>query len=354
MTQHDENETKEKTVYARTSTSRSVFAPVVLIAAGVFFLLDNLNYLPTLNWEQALRFWPLFLIFIGLNVLVVQFKRPWGTIMSLIVALVAVAVFGYLLLSGNSNPVFNRLGITAPTLELKEESFNISAAGVNEAEIQIEFGNFPARIESLSNESSLVSGTLFTLGEPEIESNIDSAGRARVLIGEKSNQTWFLNPAGWTNQNGLWEIGLNPAIPMILTLDAGNGSVDAHLAALNLAQLTLDGGNGSLTVILPAGNYDLSLDGSNGQSQIALPAGGRQELTVDGGNGGISVTLPSPMQARVEYDRGSGGITVDSRFSLISGDKDKGVYQTSGYENASNRVMIALKTGNGRFEISEP
>jgi hypothetical protein len=94
--------------------SRSLFAPVVLIAAGVFFLLDNLGMVADLDWPAALRFWPLLLIFLGLNVLVTQLRPPLGSFLSLLVALAAVGVFGYLLLAGSPDSAMRTFGLPAP------------------------------------------------------------------------------------------------------------------------------------------------------------------------------------------------------------------------------------------------
>jgi len=80
---------------------RSLLWPLGLIALGVAFLLDNLNIVPPLDWAAAWRYWPLALIFTGLNIVVVQARRPLGTLLSLLVTAAALVTFGYLLL-GNT------------------------------------------------------------------------------------------------------------------------------------------------------------------------------------------------------------------------------------------------------------
>ena len=94
---------EEKTIpAAKPRSSRSLFSPIVLIAAGVFFLLDNLGVTGGLDWRTALAYWPLALIFIGVNVLVVQIRPPIGSLLSALVAVVAVAIFGFVLLRGSA------------------------------------------------------------------------------------------------------------------------------------------------------------------------------------------------------------------------------------------------------------
>ncbi|WP_418318314.1 LiaF transmembrane domain-containing protein [Piscinibacter sakaiensis] len=48
--------------------SKSLFAPLLLIALGIFFLLSNLGMLPQIGPLIA-RWWPLILIVIGVGLL---------------------------------------------------------------------------------------------------------------------------------------------------------------------------------------------------------------------------------------------------------------------------------------------
>lgn len=50
-----------------------MFFGFVLLILGVLFLLDNFNLLGVDVW---MIFWPLLLIFWGLNILVKDFKKP--------------------------------------------------------------------------------------------------------------------------------------------------------------------------------------------------------------------------------------------------------------------------------------
>jgi hypothetical protein len=78
-------------------------------------------------------------------------------------------------------------------------------------------------------------------------------------------------------------------------------------------------------------------------------------MTLDGGNGSLSLVLPANVEARVEFDEGNGSVGVDDgRFSLVSGDEERGVYETAGYASATDRVTIDVETGNGSFSLSEP
>lgn len=333
--------------------SRSAFAPIVLIAAGVFFLLANLGVVGALDWEAAWRFWPLALIFVGLNVLVLQLRPPLGTAMSALVALVAVAVFGYLLLSGTPTAAMRSLGLPeAEVSELHDESFWVPLDGVQTAEITIDLSNYPAEIGSPAD-GGLIGGTIYTRGELDTEFELDG-GHARYQVGERSSG-WMFNPQDWfSDESRTWTFSISPDVPIDLTIDAGNGSATADLSELTLSDLDIDAANGSVTAVLPDGDYDVRLDGGNGGIALTLPESGEREMHIDGGNGGITLLLPAGVEARVEYETGNGSVGVDGRFERVSGDDDEGVYQTAGYEGAANRVLVEVNTGNGSLSIAMP
>lgn len=330
-------------------SSRSAFAPVVLIAAGVFFLLDNLGVIGGLDWDAALRFWPLALIFLGLNVLVVQARPPLGSILSLLVALAAVATFGWLLLRGSPDAMLRSAGV-AQGGDLREESFAITPGAARTAEITLHLSNFPAAIAP-GDAGNLISGTIWTRTGLDMRPGSEGDDHITVEVGEERGGP-TLNFADWVGQEREWTFELTPDLPIDLTIDAGNSAVQAELAGLALSRLVIDASNGRVSAALPDGDYDVRLDGGNGGANLLLPAGGEREVAIDGGNGGIHVTLPDGVAARVEYRRGNGGVNVDGRFERVEGDREEGAYETADYDTAADRVLFIVETGNGGVSIS--
>jgi hypothetical protein len=314
--------------------SHSLFAPLAMIALGVLFLLDNLNVIGPLNWGAALRFWPLALIFIGLNVLAVQFRRPLGTLLSLLVTAVALGVFGALLLSGSPEGTLRGLGLpVADAPELRQETFAQSAEGVTAAEITLHLGNFPTTIGLLDN-GGLIAGSVWTRGEVQMETERTDDDRVELEVGVRESPADWFDPRTWGGgENRQWAIDLSPTLPLDLHLDAGNGATTAALETLTLTALTLDGGNGSVEATLPAGDYD---------------------VRVDSGNGRVVLHLPQNVAARVAYDSGNGSVNLDDRFQRVSGDRDEGVYETAGYDRAAGGITIDLDSGNGSVTITAP
>lgn len=127
----------------------SLFGPIVLIAIGLFFLIKELNPLTDLHWGDVLRLWPLFLVFLGLNILVQQAPRPWGMILSGLVALLAVGVFVAILLVG----LPGSLRQTGSLEGWRTEPFSFVAEGVTTADLNLEIGLPGADLYATGNHS---------------------------------------------------------------------------------------------------------------------------------------------------------------------------------------------------------
>lgn len=350
---------KKEIIYTETPApapgSRSVFAPIVLIAAGLIFLAANLNLLPEPDWMAAARFWPLLLVFLGLNILVVQLRPPVGTLLSLIVSVITVGFFSFMLFGGGDNPAVRSVVPAAEQGPATAQPFAVPADGIERADITIRLGNYPTDVSATGGSDALVEGVIWTRGDLALESRIEG-GFAEVVVDEASSNTWFLNPMNWTSGSfdRSWQIEINPDVPAELRLDAGNGSATLLLDELTLEELRLDGGNGSIRAALPAGNYPITIDGANGSARITLPRSGQQELELDGGNGSITLGLAESMEARIEFDEGNGQLSVSERFELIEGDGREGVYETAGYASATNRILMIVETGNGSVRVTTP
>lgn len=340
---------------AERSRGRSLLGPVVLIALGVIFLLANLNIIPQPDWLYALSFWPLLLIFIGLNILVTQVSAPAGTFLSMLVSLAAVGVLGFLLFTGPENAILRSLGFSQPSATTEQQPFNVPLGSIESADIVIDLSNYPVDIRGVADSDNLVQGTIWTSTGLALDSEND--GRyASVQVGEESSIQSILNPANWFTDvaDRTWRIDLSELVPVNLRVNVGNGSAAVDLHSLSLSQLRLDAANGSLVATLPNGYFDGRIVGGNGSVRVTLPANGRQELQVDGGNGSMTFLLPEGTPARVEFDKGNGSIALDQRFDLVDGDRERGVYQTAGYTHSDDGLLIRLETGNGSFRISQP
>ncbi len=331
---------------------RSLFGPVLLIAAGVYFLLRNLGIVAELNWAVALQLWPLLLIFLGINIIVQQVRRPFGTFLSGIVSLTAVAIFGAILLFGKELPLLSRFNLL-PSAEYRQETVAVSAEGVESAEIYLDSGSLGMDVAASSGGGDLLEGTIYVVNDYDLKSDVED-GKADVSLGEKSGQRWFGN---WGVSGGAepWQIGLSQVVPTDLSIDSGSGRIDLQLGGLLLTDLRVDTGSGAVSMQLPGGDYDIYLDSGSGHVVATLPANGRHEITIDTGSGAVDLFLPTSMAARVSVDSGSGRVSLDGRFIRISGEGDDGVWETPNYDpDDPDSLELIIDSGSGSVTIEQP
>jgi len=338
--------------------SPSLFGPIVLIAIGVFFLLINLGIVQdySFNWSGVLQLWPLFLILIGLNIIVKQAPQPLGGILSAFVGLVAIGIFGYVLLFGEDNSTLNRFGISNSPAEYQTEQIDYTPGNVETAVIEIDFGAVGGDVTGLVDNNALIAGQVAYVGDLIFNTN-SSDNHAEVYLTEKNEGWTWLNPVNWNlgEESSRWQLGINPAVDTELRLDSGAGSVNYDLAGLTLSYLNIDGSAGSANVALPDGVYDVEYDQGAGSLKMTLPENGRQTVDIDGGAGSITLYLPAEMAAQIDVDSGAGSFNPDSRFTQVSGDdNDEGVWETEDYDNADNRVELIVDIGAGSVTIREP
>ncbi len=334
--------------------SSSMFGPVFLIALGILLLLANLGILPDLNWWAAVRLWPLLLVFIGLNIIVRQAPRPFGTVLSLVVSVLAVGVFGYILFFADQVPAlkgFETQSLSEPTRSV----VSLPAEKIKSAEIKIKFESPGAIIYGLEDSNDLINGEVTYIGELDFISDV-SNDRATVSLETRNEGDWFtwLNPVNWfvEETEDSWEIGLNANVPLDLYLDLGSGSAELDLEKLAITSLFVDGAAGPSNLLLPVGTYDVEYDVASGSARMILPDSGQQKILVKGGSGSLKIDIPESMEIRLVIEGGSGRLQLgDKRLEELAKFDDESVWQTKGYEDALNRVEIFIDIGSGNVTI---
>ena len=76
-------------------TRRSrIFSGTILICLGLVLLLQTMGIIQSLNWNFLLKFWPLLLIFAGLNILFKRSKLWWLVPVLLIISFITLIIIG--------------------------------------------------------------------------------------------------------------------------------------------------------------------------------------------------------------------------------------------------------------------
>jgi hypothetical protein len=317
---------------------RSLFWPILLIGVGVIWLLSNMNLIPEAHLGTLLRLWPILLIAAGLDLLFGRISPLVGAFIGLLaVILIAVVLF--------AAPA---LGLpVAP--EMVTEHFIEPTGQATSATVLLELGSPSTTITALTDSENLLEATLQHLGNARlVSSGIENRNVTLGLSG--SVVSWPNITVGPRH----WDIGLTPELPIDLTIDSSSGSGNFDLSDLMLSGLLVDSGSGSIRVDLPPAqdNYTARIESSSGSVRLDVPCS-NIELRLDSGSGSVQIDVPQNCPLRVEVVRGgSGSVRMPGHVEQVRGDRDEGVWETSDYSGAVERLLIVMEDqGSGSFSV---
>jgi hypothetical protein len=303
----------------------SIVGPILLIGAGVLFLLNNLGIVDWAVWGGLWRLWPLALVAVGLDLLFGR-RRPW--LSTLIVLLLLAASIGLLFYTG-----FGSGG------KLNTYNLNFPIAGAKSASVDISFGTGDLTIDSRANSQDLATGSLEYYsdnGAPNVRLDRNTDSTDLTIRSNEGFHFGFFNIGSVRAPH--WDIHLNPALPTTLKVDLGAGNTVLNLSDIKLLGLTVDGGAGNASVTFPA---------------VTQPT----VSTIDGGVGNLTLHIPKGTEARITIDSGIGNVHIDSRFAKQSSGpdvfvSDPDVYVTAGYDATPDSLDLRVGAGVGNIDIT--
>lgn len=293
----------------------SLFGPVVLIGLGILLLLSNFGFINVNIWDLIFRFWPLFLVAAGLDLLLGR-RTNSGALIGLVVVggLVVGAIwFGYFRSDTST---------TASSQTIRQ-----ALEGATNAEIEIESSISKLQINTSEASEQLIEGTVALHNDEELETDFEVlADTARYSLKSKSRGFIFPNFGG--SDAGLWDLRLNGEIPTALSIDTGIGSSNLDLETLQLTALEVNAGIGAV--------------------EITLPDSGDFEATIEGGVGEIVVMIPDTLAARITANAGIGTAQVEGNY-INNGEE----YRSPDFDSATNRVILEVDGGVGSITIRQ-
>jgi hypothetical protein len=292
-----------------------VVGPLLLILAGVLFLLNNLGILDWSIWDSLWRLWPLVLVIIGIDLLVGR-RSP---LLSFLLVVVVLGLGAVLLYS---------MGGFASNGSIRQQTLNAPLNDASSATVRVDIGVGDLRLDS-GEGGQLATGMLDYYehwGTPTINTDT-SGGRTTLTINQRSQGGVNVLPP-FTNRGLNWDIHLNPQPALVLDLNTGAGRTTVDLDKLRVSNLTLNSGVGSTTVIFPS-------------------QAGTTTASVKGGAGSIDITIPSSVEARIKVSTGLGSVNIDPRFKKTSND----LYESSGYSDAKNKLDLTISAGVGSLNV---
>ncbi|NLE44069.1 MAG: cell wall-active antibiotics response protein [Chloroflexi bacterium] len=296
----------------RKSHRGSLVGPVILISIGIILLLNNLGVLEWNVWEAIFSLWPILIVAAGLDLLIGR-RSFLGSVIALIIVLGLLAGGIWLFYSDAWSAEL------LPSEEIKQ-----SLDGAAEAQVILGPSVGSLQLAAMSDSSNLIQGTVQAGRHTGIVRDfVVDNDIARFRLHSEGAVTYPGFGMGTARTRPIWELRLNPDVPLDVQVDLGVGSNELDLSQINLTYLSADMGIG--------------------RTVIKLPESGRFEAKIDGGIGEITVLVPAGMEVRAVLSTGLAARQVSDDFQ-----RQDDVYVSSGYAAAEHRadLQIDLAIGN--------
>ncbi len=356
---------------------RSLFWPIILIAAGLVWLLANNGVISGEQISVLGRIWPLLLIGIGLDILIAR-RSP---VLSALVGLGTAGLIVLLMLAGpglglagdfSFNIHFGN-GQQVDESGVRTRSLETSAEGVEAAKVRVAVAVEQGTITALpSGAANAFEADVEYIDDLHYSAN-GSGGQLDIALYENVLNKTYVGADPLT-----WDVRLNPDIPTDLTLEVSSGSINANLSGLNLTRLVLDGSSGSMSVRLPESDrpYEGSIEVSSGSITANAPDGSGFNLTaidvssgsaivtvgdgisfsatVEVSSGSAVIDLPDDAPVQVIVDNvSSGSATLPASYTRTAGDpeEDEGTWESASFSGAERPIVLHLSVSSGSVTV---
>jgi len=252
--------------------------PTFLLGLGTLLLLGNLNLLPISAGQMLLRFWPILLVALGLDIAFGRRGSAGSVIARLFLGLLLIAAIFF-------------LAFFAVDQNLVTESLSAKLEGTpNRIELVVEQPVGRQVIEAgQPGMPEVYTASIRRLEGETLESS--SAVSGGVLSAHVRAQQPVVGSWRTTNNTQRWEFTVSPDYPLDLTAKLGVGEQDLDLTGTKADNLEIETAVGRMVVRLPETELEGELSLAIGEIVVYVPKGAAVRIDREGG---ISATnLPS-------------------------------------------------------------
>jgi hypothetical protein len=294
----------------------SFVGPILFIGLGTVILLSNLGYVQLASWTVFLRLWPVLLIAFGLDILIGH-RTVWSAVAGVALGLLLVAgVFWY----ASTLPEANIVESEAISQPLGE----VQAAEIDLGQI---FGDM--------NISGGASSNLLIEGQVQLGRN-QTFNQDYIIRNERGVYTFnsttadayfpFINPA----TSPVWNLNLTGDVPLSLDLSLVIGSQHIDLTGVNVERIET-----SLVI---------------GQTRLILSEGDPFEGSTSTVIGQVVVVVPRDVPLRIQLSTALTGTSFPNGFTR----EDDVVYnQAAGLDGEAIELELSVPLGSVRIEYTD-
>lgn len=240
------------------------------LGLGVLFLLASLGYLSINIWELLLRYWPVFLIALGIDILLGNRRETWARALAVILSLALLAAVVW----------FAGANFVTPGGALQNSTISQPVSGATSASYDLAMAAGLFELSRGAPSDALISGEVRTASSGGVRETISNAnGRAVYMLRDESVPVNI----GFNNNNRHWTLKINEDLPADLKVTQGAGETRLQLAGIDLTDLEATVAVGKLQIDLPQqGDYSADLTTVIGETVIRIPSDVAVEIQVDG------------------------------------------------------------------------
>ncbi|MES2827411.1 MAG: DUF5668 domain-containing protein [Bacteroidota bacterium] len=302
---------------------------IVLLFIGGVLLLENFDIID-FYWGSVWRFWPIFLIIAGVNILFSRNKSPIGGYISIGVL---VVMLGVLFVRGQHSPYSNEERGKHFNFEFDEDdndhdglqtqSFDLpyeDSLAIKKTVLNISGGGTSYELKEATD--SLFSAQVRKKGGTFALMNQVGDSVRNVSFKMKNKKNWNMGDGGndvkmKLNTQPVWEMHMN----------MGAGEVDFDLAPYKVREFNFDGGAAALDIKFG----DL------------LPI---SDVHVKTGVADVKIQIPTTSGCRITSKTGLSSKDFEGFEKLKNG-----TYETSNYSTSTKKIFISLDGGLSNFEV---
>jgi hypothetical protein len=293
---------------------RSLLGPLILIALGVVFLLNNMGILSWNVWEVIFRLWPILVIAIGLDLLLGR-RSALGAVLAFLITLAILLGALWLFESDIGR------NVAGSAVDIRQD-----LQGASEAVIVLDPAVGSVQVDALGDSANLLEGVVRPANEEEVATRFSLEGDTATFVVERAEPSF--GPFLGDINRPRWEIGLARGIPLELQVDHGVGQLALDLDGLTLRALRVNLGLG--------------------QTTVTLPNRGRFEAVVKGAIGQMTIVVPDGLAVRIMANTGVATRSVPDGYR-----REGDVYTSPGYDAADDRVDLAVSQVIGSLVIRQ-
>ena len=246
---------------------RRVSRGLSFIGFGVFLFLSTQGLVHRGFWLDALAYWPVLLIALGLRVMFDRSKAPWGVLLS---PLVIMATLSFVAWRGPEPPPADWQTVEA-VRDPHVETWSLDA--------RMALADLDLRAGSVAP-GMLLQGRM----APSNRGSVRLVGRGDSARVSLRDDHWGSGPRFLPGTRHRWDVDVADDRPMTLHLDTAFVEGELDLATIEVTRVDLDGAFNDLTLRLGAPHTDtrVDLEGAFDRLELVVPENTPVRVSTDG------------------------------------------------------------------------